>query len=313
MFPFKKILVAFQKEETDKPALDLALRVAGKSGGSITIAHVLPPLPEALPAGAGSVDRLSELMTQGAHDRIERVLESLPDSSIPITVQILSGSPASELVREVLRNRHELLVKASGPKGLIPEQLPGSVGMRLLRKCPCPVWIVKDEGTGPLGSILAAVDPVNSDQVEEELNHTVIQLGQTLADMDEADLHVLHAWEAWAENRLRNRMRSDAFGAYVVALKSQAAKALSDLLKPYGKALSRHHRHLVQGEPQDVVPDFVKEHGIDLVVMGTVARTGVSGFLIGNTAEMILGRVGCSILAIKPRGFKTSVALDGSE
>ncbi|MBE0500573.1 MAG: universal stress protein [Desulfuromonadales bacterium] len=45
----------------------------------------------------------------------------------------------------------------------------------------------------------------------------------------------------------------------------------------------------------------------DIVVMGTVARTGLPGLLIGNTAEFVLARISCSILAIKPQGFNTPV------
>jgi nucleotide-binding universal stress UspA family protein len=43
--------------------------------------------------------------------------------------------------------------------------------------------------------------------------------------------------------------------------------------------------------------------------MGTVARTGISGFLMGNTAETILNQIDCSVLAIKPPDFQTPVTL----
>jgi nucleotide-binding universal stress UspA family protein len=44
--------------------------------------------------------------------------------------------------------------------------------------------------------------------------------------------------------------------------------------------------------------------------MGTIARTGISGFIMGNTAETILNRLDCSVLAIKPPGFETPITLD---
>jgi nucleotide-binding universal stress UspA family protein len=49
--------------------------------------------------------------------------------------------------------------------------------------------------------------------------------------------------------------------------------------------------------------------GIDLLVMGTVCRTGIAGFLIGNTAEEVLNQVDCSVLTVKPEGFETPVTL----
>jgi universal stress protein E len=44
-------------------------------------------------------------------------------------------------------------------------------------------------------------------------------------------------------------------------------------------------------------------------VMGTLGRAGIGGILIGNTAETILNRIDCSVMAIKPRGFVTPVTL----
>ena len=43
--------------------------------------------------------------------------------------------------------------------------------------------------------------------------------------------------------------------------------------------------------------------------MGTVARTGIPGLIMGNTAEAILEQLDCSVLAIKPPGFVTPVSL----
>ncbi len=45
----------------------------------------------------------------------------------------------------------------------------------------------------------------------------------------------------------------------------------------------------------------------DLIVMGTVARTGVPGLIMGNSAETILSQIDCSVLAIKPPGFVSPI------
>ena len=69
------------------------------------------------------------------------------------------------------------------------------------------------------------------------------------------------------------------------------------------------HTHLLKGWPRDEIPAFAKKVKADLVVMGTVARTGIPGFFMGNTAETILNKLDCSVLAIKPFDFKTPVIL----
>jgi nucleotide-binding universal stress UspA family protein len=67
---------------------------------------------------------------------------------------------------------------------------------------------------------------------------------------------------------------------------------------------------LVKGWAHKEIPALVRDLGADLVVMGTVARTGISGLLMGNTAEMILTQIDCSVLAVKPQEFVSPVTLE---
>jgi universal stress protein E len=75
-----------------------------------------------------------------------------------------------------------------------------------------------------------------------------------------------------------------------------------DYIKPQG--------HLLKGAARKEVPALAKHLQVDCIVMGTVARTGVRGFIMGNTAETILEQIACSVLAIKPPGFVTPVTLE---
>jgi len=59
-----------------------------------------------------------------------------------------------------------------------------------------------------------------------------------------------------------------------------------------------------------VIVELAKKQSIDLLVMGTVCRTGLPGFFIGNTAEKVLSEVNCSVLTVKPEGFVTPVTLE---
>ena len=59
--------------------------------------------------------------------------------------------------------------------------------------------------------------------------------------------------------------------------------------------------------PDEVIPQFITENDIDILVMGTVGRSGIPGFVIGNTAENVLQNLNCSLIAIKPNGFMTPI------
>ena len=68
--------------------------------------------------------------------------------------------------------------------------------------------------------------------------------------------------------------------------------------------------HLLKGNAKDEIPRLAGELQVDLIVMGTLARAGIPGFIMGNTAETILNRIDCSVLAVKPEGFVTPVMLE---
>ncbi len=96
-------------------------------------------------------------------------------------------------------------------------------------------------------------------------------------------------------------------------IRAKFQTSLDEFLDDFEEDRSRFQSHLVKGSPETVLPEWVAEHDIDLIVMGTVARTGVAGLLIGNTAERVLPQVPCSIVALKPEGFRTPVELPDNE
>ena len=57
------------------------------------------------------------------------------------------------------------------------------------------------------------------------------------------------------------------------------------------------------------VPRLASELTAELVVMGTVGRTGIPGYIIGNTAESVLGELDCLILAVKPAEFVSPITV----
>ncbi len=79
--------------------------------------------------------------------------------------------------------------------------------------------------------------------------------------------------------------------------------------KPFQATHDSPEIHLRRGSPARIIRSVADEIEADLMVMGTVCRAGAAGFLIGNTAETVLGDITCSILALKPDGFVSPIEL----
>jgi len=307
---FQKTLVIFDSEARDGTALHLAFLLAQHSGGTLTVAHMIPPLPQDVPYDLTGMDDLNQVLLEAAQSSLDSAVEKLPDSDVPIDTRVLRGHTAMEVTRAVLADGYDMVVKGTGTGNKRRGPFLDSVDMRLLRKCPCPVWLVKPGVHEELHRIVAAVDPTNTEVDHQELNESIIELGLSMAETAGAEFHVLHAWTPWGKSLLRHKIRSEEFDGYTLQVRTRAAKAFQELLRPYDDVIPLINRHLLEGEPEEVVPEFVHDKEVDVVLMGTVGRTGVPGFLIGNTAEMILGQVESSVLAVKPRGFVTPVELE---
>lgn len=323
MHRFRNILVVIDGERPPLGVLARATRLAKQNEASIKLITVVEDFPWYTRLVLPTAETLQGLAVRDRTEALERLAGQLGRDGVTASQVVLRGRRHMEIIREVLRGGHDLLMKEAEPNERV---LFGSTDMQLLRTCPCPAWLVKpDQGERPYSKILAAVDPapptdemdllhikVDLTLKDAALDTNILELAGSLATGDGAELHVLHAWSAPGEGLLRGdvMLAQDQVDRYVEDSRVEARKALDHLLEGLPDHPGRRFVHLLKGDPADVIADFAKTDRVDLIVMGTVARAGISGLLIGNCAEEILQRVDCSVLAIKPDGFVSSVSLD---
>jgi len=239
-----------------------------------------------------------------------------------VVVLVKIGIPLVEIIREVIAHDRDLVIKNASGDNRPQGRLFGSTDMHLLRKCPCPVWVLRPEERGKYKRIVAAVDfdPREPDDEETLLNRRILELGGSLALSDFAELHLVHVWEPLAE-RLIRLWSDDVSESNVITCvereRQQHRAGLERLASELRKWLGAQgcdylspQLHVQKGDPRRTIPAVASELRAELLIMGTVARTGIPGFFIGNTAESILYNPGCSVMAVKPEGFVSPVTLD---
>jgi nucleotide-binding universal stress UspA family protein len=68
--------------------------------------------------------------------------------------------------------------------------------------------------------------------------------------------------------------------------------------------------HLVKGSHRDEIVRLAVTMGADLVVVGGLAQSGITGFIVDSTAESIARYLNCSVLVVKPPDFVTPVTVE---
>ena len=320
---FKKILCVMEHGEASKPALERAVALAENNQAELKVVDVIPRLSAGtgMPDG-GPVSRDYQAAMVSEHEaRIAALVEPYLQR-LDIQHKVLLGTSFLEVIREVLRNGHDLVIKCPESPSWLDRFFSGD-DMHLLRKCPCPVWLVKPEAPRSYKRILAAVD-VDESYLPTELatrhalNVQILEVAASLALSEFADLHVVHVWDSIYESIsgfvISSEISPEKEALNIEQERRQHQQWLDTFLRNSGNKATRDalgylkpQTHLIKGGARKEIPMLAKRLQIDCIVMGTVARTGVRGFIMGNTAETILEQIDCSVLAIKPQGFVTPV------
>lgn len=299
MANFTHILVDIDSTAEAHPALAHAFELARRTGASVTIVDVLPNVPKA--ARLFATLEIERELVEARLAGLRRLAETAPNG-LRVSANLLRGRPAQAIIAEAGRVGADLVIR-SHSRDLAMQAAPfGPVDMQLLRHCPCAVWIVGPAASAEPARILAAVDATTDRPEERALNARILDAALAMRDMFGGTLTVMHAWAPFGEELLRSHMDADGFESFLQQSRQEADKALAAVMATGGERAAGVARRIVKAEPHEAILDFVATERIDLVVMGTVARKGIAGLVMGNTAERVLRDLRQSVLAIRPEG-----------
>ena len=206
-------------------------------------------------------------------------LDRAKEINIASDVIVGCGKPSDEMIERVLTDQCDLLIVGASQVSRMERLIFGSTAMRVLRHCPCPVWAVATQEFERDMSVLVATDLTDA-------SDSVVAWGARMADTLAAPLRLLHIVE-----------QSDADPVAIQAAREQIEQQATTVSGPSSTI------EVVSGDPDDEIRRVVNQHNVGLLVMGTVARSGIAGILIGNTAERLMETTTCSLLVVRPPGF----------
>ncbi|UVJ42403.1 universal stress protein [Pseudomonas sp. LS1212] len=217
--------------------------------------------------------------------------EMLDDGFDATTEQAWHGSIHETIVSAQQAEGCGLVIKQHRPDSPLKKALLTPEDWKLLRYCPCAVLMVKTDKPWTGGVILAAVDVGNTDEEHRHLHANIIDHGYQIASMAKAELHVISAHPS--------PMLSAADPVY--QLKETIEARYREQCQAFQSEfdIDDDHLHIAEGPADVLIPYTAHKLGAAVTVIGTVARTGISGALIGNTAEVVLDALESDVLVLK--------------
>ncbi len=298
-----KIIVIFDEKHETQTAMLRALELARLTQTSI---HIIATVFSNTNFSDGEmmIETL-QLLREGIQSRLNRELreyiDSLDATGIDISYESLwSNRPHHDIAELCERESFDLLIKTANKHGRFEGIFHTPLDWHLLRECPCPVLLVSDELWPEGSSIVAAIDANSDDQDHRDLNTQLLKTANYLGNLLNNTVYAVNACPPLPV-LIDLEYTSIDPTSYINNMHEMARKNTVDIIKPFN--IDENHIKVVDGVPEDVIPDIAEQLESRLIILGTVSRTGLKGYIMGNTAEQLLHNFNCDVLALKPEGF----------
>jgi nucleotide-binding universal stress UspA family protein len=288
--PLRRVLVATDFSAGAARAVARAARLPMGRGAALTILHVLPVgrTHDERTRLAAAARRALAVATRMARQRVRRSGQA----DIAIRPLLAAGHPVAEIVRSARRCGAELVVVGRHGERTFRDLLIGSTAERVIRRGDRPVLVVGRPARAPYRRPLVAIDVSASSPYGLQLARRVAGPG--------ASLDVLHAHSVPLEGYMRRAGVSDEImQAYRAEYQRRAAVALDKFLADALDGNAGGRRVLRRGDARRVILRELQHEPVDLVVVGTHARPGVSHLLLGSVAEAVVRGAGCDVLVAR--------------
>lgn len=311
MLKYQNILVFIDPTQESQPALARASEIARKQQGTtLTLFLCCYDLSYEMTSLSSSDERqaMQRLVLKENQAWLDAVAVPYQHEGVIInSVVVWHSRPFQAAIMEVLKHKHDLVIKATHPHSKLSAILFTPTDWNMLRKCPVPLLLVKHHKWPENGNILCAVDCKSmQDDDHHHLNQQILDEGKAMANIIKAQTHVVTAYPSPPINIMLELPEFDPVH-YEEGLHKFHKQALLEYAAK--NQIEEAQTHLVQGLPEDVISSVAKEIDAELVILGTVGRSGLSATLLGHTAEQVIDQLDCDLLALKPHGYISPITL----
>ena len=264
-----------------------AIALARQFGSEVHLLHVLPELDE---LSSSEMREILSMAREAAEQRLAQIGDRLGTAGVSTTTpRVAHGCPFDQIIQYAEETDANVILVGSRAEERSGGLRLGTTAERLFRKSPKPVWVVDPESRVAPRTILCAVD--GSPPSKRALQNAI-----HLARQHSARLYVLHVTSPVSVDpellrlvpRGMNREHAEA-----------EAAGLERFLASFDFHGIERQVVLREGNPAEAILVTASELSVDLLVMGSVGRTGLSRILLGSVAGKVARQLPCSVVMVK--------------
>jgi len=301
MAAFQRILVPIDFSPFSRDALRYGSWLARSDNAVLDLLHVvqdLSPIAVGGEFGGTSIARLSQEFESTADEALSTALPQEWLKGLTVNRQTIVGSPWQRIVDFAGSNNVGLICLGTHGRGGFSRFILGSVAERVVQHSSCPVLVVRrhqrdggdDKDLSP--AVKRLLVPIDF----SDFSANLIKEGCELARRLKADLHLLHVVEDNSPAMSEIAQANPAFQAYSQDLLHRGDRQLEEASRTCDLLPDTVHRHVEVGAPVQKINDYAKANFIDLIVVATHGRSGISHWMLGSVAERLVRSAYCPVL-----------------
>ncbi|SDR93617.1 universal stress protein E [Halopseudomonas xinjiangensis] len=233
--------------------------------------------------------------------QLDKLAAPLRERGVTVHTRAVWGKRLDRnILHAVAETGADLVFKTTHHHNPIKQLLLTNTDWQLIRHCEAPLWLVK-RADRSIQTICAGIDPLHEADKPAALDFKLVKTARALASNGRRTIQVAHCYSPLPQTLVYDASVIADYDGYAEDVRKRHAAAFEE----FGAKLDlpAERRHLLQGYAEEVMPEFVEEQNIDLLVMGAVSRSRLDAALVGHTAERLLDDVPCDVLVVKPDGF----------
>ncbi|WP_375754031.1 universal stress protein UspE [Vibrio sp. HN007] len=302
---YNKILVVADVNNEAQSALARAMQLARKSTSKSHITFFLSIYDFSYEMTSMLSSDERDAMRRGVIQQRETWMREVAapyiDDTVDFDVKVVwHNRPYEAIVSQVFSGKHEILIKGTRKHDVLESVIFTPTDWHLLRKSPCPVLLVKNHEWPENGNIVASVHVGSENPTHIDLNDCMVEQLKNLCRRLDATPYLVNTYPVTPANITIELPEFDP-ATYTDAVRGHHLKSMKALRQKHG--IEEENTRVEQGLPEDIIPAVASELDAGLVILGTTGRTGLSAVFIGNTAEHVIDKINCDVLALKPAGY----------
>jgi nucleotide-binding universal stress UspA family protein len=291
MGPLKHILLATDGSESTEGAVKEAIYLAKSCVAKLSVIYVLETNPEFETEGLKFVEK----MEHAAREHLELIRKEAAAENVEVDALVRrTDQPYKAIIEEAAKMKSDVIVMGRRGRTGLEKMLMGSVAAKVIGYAPCKVLVVprfariscKNILTATDGSkysVAAATEAIGiAKRCKSNLIIITVVHTEALSSMSPDTGYTQSQHEVIEKQELQRAERN------ISGVKELAEKE------------GIHAEGIIsEGRPYEAIVKAALDKNIDLIVVGSHGRTGISKFLMGSVTERVIGHAGSAVLIVK--------------